>query len=316
MSTEGTAVHLFQPVYREITTRFDPHQKIMWCYMKPGRRSCFTFPLLEDLRTFERYLERVNGNRHNGSDCPIPYMVLTSEVPGIFSYGGDLELFLRCVREGNVQELRNYAASCIDVLFPNFVNYNLPMTTISLVRGDALGGGFEAALSGNVLIAEKGAQFGLPEILFNLFPGMGAYSLLSRRIGTAAAEKIITSGQVYSGAEMHEMGVVDLLAEKGEGEQAVSEFVARHSKKRNALQYLRKVQRRYDRFDREELMDIAELWVEAVQGLGERDIRLMERLIRAQDRLQREVCGDVADARTESPAGSVGEITRPHPPVS
>src|SRR3972149_4441233 len=61
------------------------------------------------------------------------------------------------------------------------------LTTISLVQGDALGGGFETALSSDVIIAEQSAAMGLPEVLFNLFPGMGAYSLLTRRIGRGGA---------------------------------------------------------------------------------------------------------------------------------
>ena len=58
-------------------------------------------------------------------------------------------------------------------------SFNLPFTTISLVQGDALGGGFEAALCGDIIIAEKQARFGFPEVLFNLFPGMGAYNSCS-----------------------------------------------------------------------------------------------------------------------------------------
>ena len=71
----------------------------------------------------------------------------------------------------------------------------MPLTTITLVQGDALGGGFEAAISSNVVIAEKSAKFGLPEVLFNLIPGMGAYSFLVRRTSPDLAEKIIMSGE-------------------------------------------------------------------------------------------------------------------------
>ena len=63
---------------------------------------------------------------------------------------------------------------------------------------------------------------GLPEILFNLFPGMGAYSLLARRIGLRAAEELILSGKVLPAAKLHEMGIVDVLAKDGEGEAAVT----------------------------------------------------------------------------------------------
>jgi DSF synthase len=56
-------------------------------------------------------------------------------------------------------------------MYRRITNFRSPtMTTISLVQGDALGGGFEAALTSDVIIAEESAQMGLPEILFNLFP--------------------------------------------------------------------------------------------------------------------------------------------------
>ena len=60
---------------------------------------------------------------------------------------------------------------------------------------------------------------GLPEILFNLFPGMGAYSLLARRLGMKKAEEMILSGKIFEARELHEMGVVDMIVPSGEGER-------------------------------------------------------------------------------------------------
>lgn len=51
-----------------------------------------------------------------------------------------------------------------------------------MVQGDAFGGGLEFALSSNILVAEQGTRLGFPEILFNLFPGMGAYTFLYRKV--------------------------------------------------------------------------------------------------------------------------------------
>lgn len=68
-------------------------------------------------------------------------------------------------------------------------HFDTDLTTVSLIQGDALGGGFEASLSSNLIIAERGVKMGLPEVIFNLFPGMGAYSILSRKVGAATAEK-------------------------------------------------------------------------------------------------------------------------------
>ena len=71
------------------------------------------------------------------------------------------------------------------ILHRNMLGLGLPLITIALVQGEALGGGFESILSFDVVIAERDARFGLPEAMFGLFPGMGAHSFLSRRLGSA-----------------------------------------------------------------------------------------------------------------------------------
>ena len=296
--------HFLQPGNRQVTTRFDDRRKILWCSMDPKPRTCFSFPILEDLRTVQKHIEQTNRRGLNGGiDCPIPYVVFCSKVPRIFNFGGDLELFLRCIREKDREELWRYASLCIDVLYSNFVSYGLPMTTFILATGDALGGGFEAVLSGNVIVAEKDAQFGFPEILFNMFPGMGAYSLLARKVGPLLAERIITSGKIYSATEMKEMGVIDMVAENGEGEAAISEYVGWHSRKRNAYQGILKARRIVGRMDRDELDEVARVWVETALNLAPKDMRLMERLVKAQDRIQ----GDSLAAGEPVLPGSAGE---------
>ena len=102
--------------------------------------------------------------------------------------------------------LLRYGRACINILYRNMVGLNLPMITIGLVQGDALGGGFESLLSFNVIVAEKGARFGLPETVFGLFPGMGAHAFLTRRLGAAQAERMILTGGIYTAEEMYALG--------------------------------------------------------------------------------------------------------------
>ena len=99
------------------------------------------------------------------------------------------------------------------------------MHTVALIQGDALGGGLEMALACHTIVAEEGVGMGLPEVLFGLFPGMGAYSFLCKRVSPRQAEKMILSGEVYSSEEMYRLGVVDVLVPKGEGVRAVHEIV-------------------------------------------------------------------------------------------
>src|SRR6185436_7074826 len=68
-------------------------------------------------------------------------------------------LFAMLIRAGDREAIANYARLCIDNMYRRITNFRSPtMTTISLVQGDALGGGFEAALTSDVIIAEESAQ--------------------------------------------------------------------------------------------------------------------------------------------------------------
>lgn len=281
--------------FTHVDTRFDAKQGIAWCYVNEKTQPCFTLEFLADYRKCRQLWENINRKSiEEKGDLPIRYTVHASLIPGVFNYGGDLDLFITYIRSGNREGLRNYAHKCIEAVHLMSVNLNQPLTTISLVQGDALGGGFEAALACNVFIAEKGAQFGFPEILFNLFPGMGGYSFLSRKIGGSQAEKLITSGVLYSATEMHEMGVVDLLAENGDGEKAVYEYVRRHARRNNAFQSIFHARQRVHPVSREELWDIAEIWVDAAMKIGAKDLRIMERLVRAQEKARENHQGIVA----------------------
>ena len=181
--------------------------------------------------------------------------------------------------------LLNYGKLCIDNIHPRINNYFCPtLTTISLVQGDALGGGFETALASDILIAEESATLGLPEILFNLFPGMGAYNLLARRIGMQAAEKLILSGELFSARKLYEMGVIDVLAPDGQGESVTQEWIRKNQKRRNGFQAVQHAKKIVQPITREELDGIVEIWVDAALRLEEKDIKMMQRIVRSQSR--------------------------------
>ena len=276
-------------VFKNVVTRFDPGCGAIWYYMDPKPRPCVTHDLLEEIASCNRIIEQLTRSAAaHGGEPPVPFVVIASRWPGIYNLGGDLQLFRDLILKKDREELRRYARACIAMVHSLSHNCYLPITTIALVQGDALGGGFEAALACSLIVAERRARFGLPEILFNLFPGMGAYSLLARRLDPARAERIIKSGAVYSAAEVHEMGIVDVLAEDGDGEKAVRECIANQARRRNAYQSLFRVRQRYQPIPYEELEDIANVWVDAALSLAPRDIRILERLVRAQDRISGE----------------------------
>jgi len=271
--------------YEQLEVRYDEQQKALWYHLAPHARPCFNRELLNELRQFQT--RTIQFNRHGEGDpatLPIRYLILASRTPGVFNLGGDLQLFAGLIRAQDHERLFEYAKSCIDVLYPNAVNFNQPLTTITLVQGDALGGGFEAAISSNVVIAERSAKFGLPEVLFNLIPGMGAYSFLIRKTSPETAERIIMSGELLTAEEMHELGLVDVLAEDGEGEVATVNFIRRHQKRGNAHIAMSRIRQCVNPVTYEELIQITRIWVDAALKLTDRDLRMIERLVQAQNR--------------------------------
>lgn len=284
MKATASYANGFIPQYEQLTTQYDAERRAIWCYMHSSPRPCFTPTLLANLKDFQHSVAAHISNRECNTKTPIQYLVAASHVPEVFNLGGDLNLFVQLIETRDRNALFKYARACIDVLYMNAVSIEVPLTTIALVQGNALGGGFEAALSCNVLIAEKSAQMGLPEILFNLFPGMGAYSLLARRLGMSAAEKLILSGNIYDATELYDMGIVDVLAEDGEGAQAVNNYIKRSNRARNGIQAIQQVRQRYNPLRYEELLDIVSIWVDAALRLESKDLRMMERLVRAQNK--------------------------------
>ena len=215
----------------------------------------------------------------------VKYHVLDSLSPHVFSLGGDLSFFLDCLNSKDKEAMTEYARTCINAIYPLMNSFDLPIVTISLVRGNALGGGFEIALSGDVIIAEQSVQMGFPEILFNCFPGMGAFYTLSNRVGLTKAKKMIASGKLYSAEELYELGVVDILVDDHYGAEAVYEYVSKHNKYWHGHMAMQKVERRLNNYNYKELMDVCcNDWVETVFNLSDKDIRTVSRLLRSQER--------------------------------
>ena len=257
----------------------------MWHHMKPKSRPVFNLELLAELRSFHANIQKQDGKVwEDGKEQAINYLVLASKAPGIYNLGGDLSLFRDAIVAKDRERLVGYGRKCIDNMYPWSRNLDLPLTTVALVEGDALGGGFECALSASVLVAEESARMGFPEVLFNLFPGMGAYSFLSRKIGRRLTEELITSGNLYTGRQLYDMGAVDVLAPDGAGEAAVYSFIKKHAKAANGRRALESVRREVEPVTREELLRVVEIWADAALRLTERDLRMMERLVRAQSK--------------------------------
>lgn len=269
-----------KPFYPDMDTFYDEANRSVWLYMRARPVPCFTPSLLRSLSDFFHFIQQENRSEKGGK---YRYLIGASGIQGVYNLGGNLELFYQAIRRQDRETLMDYAVSCIDVLYAMTTHLQCPeLTTITLVCGDALGGGMEAALAGNVLIAEKGSRMGLPEVVFNLFPGMGAYSLLSRKVGAKTAEQMILSGRIYTAEELYEMGIVDILAEPGGGVAAVNRYIGQAEKNRKTHDAMCAVTDRFAALPYQELLDITTLWVDSALKLDEKDLQTIQILIRKQ----------------------------------
>ena len=265
----------------ELECGYEADTATLWTFMRPAGRPSFTPPMLRDFDAWQRLI----GDNFGDDRTPLRYLVLGSRAPGVFCFGGDLALFQNLIRAGDRRGLEHYGFRCVEILHRNMHSLDLPMLTIGLVEGAALGGGFEALLSFDFIIAERGATFGLPEILFGLFPGMGAHAILSRKLGTAMADRLILSNETYSAEQMYELGIVHQLAEPGEGMKACREFIKRSERRHPGLVSARRAMKQVSPIDLRELKEVVELWASAAMQLSEQDLKVMSRLTRAQERV-------------------------------
>lgn len=266
-----------------------PSSAAHWLYMHAdigkGVRPCFRTALMEDMWSFLTSITLRDSQREPGK---LRHVVLASDAQA-FNLGGDLQLFSQLIRDNNRQLLLDYARRCVDGVYHLHTGLGGDVRTIALVQGDALGGGLELALSCHTIVAEEGVGMGLPEVLFGLFPGMGAYSFLCKRVTPQLAEKIILDGNIYSSEEMHRMGVVDLLVPKGQGEAAVEDIIRKQQRSPHAYLALNAVRGIAQPVGYNELMGITEVWVDTALALGEKSLRTMDRIVNAQNRLANSV---------------------------
>ncbi|MGE8706386.1 MAG: crotonase/enoyl-CoA hydratase family protein, partial [Achromobacter sp.] len=239
-------------------------------------RPCFNHELIDEIMTLARAAK--------DSGLPIDFWVTGSLVPQIYNVGGDLNFFAEAIRTGKREALRAYARACVDCVHAATRGFDTGAISLAMIEGTALGGGFEAALAHHFVLAQNNARMGFPEMAFNLFPGMGGYSLVARRSGMKLAEELISTGESHTAEWYHGRGLVDVLFEPGEAFKATRTFIDVMRPKLNGMRAMLRARQRVLALPRAELMDITEDWVEAAFSIDPKDRAYMERLVMAQNR--------------------------------
>ncbi len=262
--------------YKYIKLVWNPDYSMLVVRVAVRPIQCFSLAAMAEL---QQVFNDISGNVGL-----VRHFVMASDVEGVFNFGGDLSLFVLLVRARDLDSLRLYARRCIDLVWWWENACTIGVHTTALVQGDTLGGGLESALLHHTVICERSAQAGFPEVLFNLFPGMGGWNLSIRRGGYTVANDAILSGQVFSAEQLFRTGLVDVLVEDGEAPAALERMARMMEPRFRGTMAALQARRLAAPIAHENLLAIVDHWAVTAMSLTTRDMRLMERLARAQVR--------------------------------
>ena len=102
----------------------------------------------------------------------------------------------------------------------------VPQPVVASVFGFALGGGFELALSCDLIVAAERTKLGLPEARVGLLPAGGGTQLLTRKAGLSRAKELIYTGRRFDAAEGEAMGIVQRVVARDDLERATNDLAA------------------------------------------------------------------------------------------
>jgi enoyl-CoA hydratase/carnithine racemase len=156
-------------------------------------------------------------------DADTRAVVLTGAGAHAFMAGADITEFdqLLAGRAEALDEFLDAAAATIAGWA------TLPQPVIAAAHANAIGGGLEMALACDLIVLDPGARVGLPEVKLGLIPGGGGTQRLTRRIGAAAAKRMMMLGTLLDAEQALACGIVDAVAPAGAALDTAARLAAR-----------------------------------------------------------------------------------------
>jgi enoyl-CoA hydratase/carnithine racemase len=179
--------------------------------------------MLADLEQFVAALGALRNEAH-------ALIIFSARSEG-FCAGGDLRELFRLSQEVTGAErlsgLRNFIERIHRVM--NALD-EAPFTTIAAVNGLTFGGGFELALTCDLIVADKMARFCFPELRLGLIPGFGGIPRLKRDLGNAVVRDLILTGRSINAAKAQSAGIVSQVTAEGDSLRVARETAAQLKK--------------------------------------------------------------------------------------
>jgi len=164
---------------------------------------------LEELEKFAAALPELAAEAHA--------LIIHSTLKSGFSAGADLrelyEYSQRVEEREAVRGVREFLERIHGVM--NTIDA-APITTIAAVHGVTFGGGFELALTCDIIVADRTARFCFPELRLGLIPGFGGIPRLKRDVGNAVVRDLLLTGRSFNVMKAQQIGLVSQIAAEGE----------------------------------------------------------------------------------------------------
>lgn len=165
---------------------------------------------LPTLEAFERVLPQIDGERGRA-------LIIYSSLPSGFCAGADLRaLYQGLLATKELEARQRQVGDFIDRIHAVMNRLDtLPLTTIGAIHGVCFGGGFELALTCDVLIADRTARFCFPELRLGLVPGFGGIPRLKREVGNGVVRDLLLTGRSMNAKRAQNIGLVSQMVAQG-----------------------------------------------------------------------------------------------------
>ena len=269
----------------KIKIEYEPSCATIWLTLPIEPLPCITPSLIEDFCEVAEALKREFGRETPSEDQPYKFLVIKSASDRVFSLGGDLVSMADTIEGGHTDVLDRTAVGGATASFNMASGFGCCFVTISLVRGRALGGGFETARCCNLMTAENGAVFQLPEATVGLFPANGIGTVIAPKIGYRLARKLVVDAEKIDVATALETGLLDEVYEPGTGEAGVRSLIARLSACHSAHVAYERTLQRQNNITLAALVAETDYWAKTVRHLSASSLARMRRVGMLQRRM-------------------------------
>lgn len=150
-------------------------------------------------------------------DQKINAIIFTSNIPGCFSAGADINDF------GSAPSIEASRKARLQRNLWKLLN-NLDVPIISFVDGIAYGAGAEIAMASDWVFATSNSMFALPEIKLGYIPAAGGSQLVLRKLPYSEANKIVFHGSPISAPRLYQLGLVHKIIQSNEVNYIINEW--------------------------------------------------------------------------------------------